>query len=89
MPAEGRIGLRGISDCNSAVLTILGTHNGVPEQSGHQLTTNFIRAANGGDKELKLAFSAGIDRLGGMKLMVYAYWWRFTYRSDRQRGAIV
>jgi hypothetical protein len=45
--------------------------------------------ANASDKELDVAFPAGFDRLTFMKSIAYAYWWRFTFRVNQERGAIV
>jgi hypothetical protein len=44
---------------------------------------------NANDKELDVAFPASFDRLAFMKFTAYSYWWRFTFRVNRQRGAIV
>jgi hypothetical protein len=44
--------------------------------------------ANANNRELDVAFSAGFDRLAIMKFAAYSYWWRFTFRINRQRGAI-
>jgi hypothetical protein len=38
---------------------------------------------------LRLAFLGGMGKVVDMKLMANVYWWRFTYRSNRLRGAIV
>jgi hypothetical protein len=47
----------------------------------------FLANANG--RELDVAFPTGFDRLALMKSMAYAYGWRFTFRINRQRGAVV
>jgi hypothetical protein len=36
-----------------------------------------------------VAFSAGPGTLASMKFTAYSYWWRFTYRTIRKRGAAV
>src|SRR5271165_1468354 len=38
-------------------------------------------------KEFWLAFLPRTDTLPPMKFTAYSYWWRFTYRNNRQRGA--
>jgi hypothetical protein len=42
-----------------------------------------------GLNEFRLAIWREIGKLLFMKFTAYSYWWRFTYRSNRHRGAMV
>ena len=39
--------------------------------------------------QIRLAFSLKIGKLGNMTFSFYSYAWRFTYRNNRVREAIV
>ena len=39
--------------------------------------------------ELNLAFYPGLSKLAAMNFAAYSYYWRFTYRTIRERGASV
>src|SRR5215469_6692096 len=39
--------------------------------------------------ELRLAFFRRLGRLARMKFAPYCYGWRFTYRTNQKRGAVV
>jgi hypothetical protein len=39
--------------------------------------------------ELRLAFFRRLGRLARMKFAAYCYGWRFTYRTNHKRGAVV
>ncbi len=42
-----------------------------------------------GSSQIRLAFSLKIGRLSNMTFSFYTYAWRFTYRNNRMRVAIV
>jgi len=48
-----------------------------------------LLSANGVHNELQLAFSAELSKLTAMNFAAYSYYWRFTYRTIRERGASV
>jgi hypothetical protein len=56
-----------------------------PEKSA---TLKFFESYSGVD-EFRLVIWRKIGTLLSMKFTAYSYWWRFTYRTNRQRGAIV
>jgi hypothetical protein len=45
--------------------------------------------ANVGYKEFGVAFSPALSKLTTMDFVAYSYYWRFTYRTHRKRGAAV
>jgi len=40
-------------------------------------------------KQFGVAFSTGPAKLAPMNFTAYSYWWRFTCRTSRKRGAAV